>query len=63
MRIRKIVPEDEQPTHLLAVSEHEMKALRRASEAYIQDEHRERSPYYKETLSRIKAQLEKALIP
>lgn len=59
MRVKKIAaPVVEPPTHLLAVNRHEMMALRRASEAYVQDEHRERSPYYKPVLRDILVQLE-----
>lgn len=63
MRIKRIKqePPPPPPTHLLAVTELEMKALRRASEAYVQDEHRERSFFYKDTLRGIVVELERAL--
>jgi hypothetical protein len=61
MKVRKIDPQPQPPTHLLAVSDHEMKAIRRAAEAYIQDEHRERSGYYKEALNGVLSALNKAI--
>lgn len=57
MRIKRIAPQEPQPTHLLAVTPEEIKALRRAVEAYITDEHRLRSPFYKPVLNEIINQL------
>lgn len=61
MKVKRIAPQPEPATHLLAVTQREMKALRRACEAYVQDEHRERSPYYKPDLQDIMIELGKAL--
>ncbi len=61
MKIKKINLEEEQPTHLLAVTKTEMWALRRATEAYLQDEHRARLAHYKPTLSSILTEFDKVL--
>lgn len=53
MRVRRIKQEEAQPTHSLEVTESEMWAIRRASEAYVQDEYRDYLPFHKANLEKI----------
>lgn len=53
MRIRRLTPPVEVPTHLLEVTEGELFALRRATEAYVQDEHGMRADFHKPNLRNV----------